>query len=168
MRLIAGIGIVLIIVSGGTAETIDLSGTVKDGKGNALPGAVVTLASDKSMKDTTDTSGEFTISNATPIRKNGIYGTRNGKINSICIAGDQLLFSMHSSASKGMVSIFSVNGKRDAAITITGMEPGTFRWKLPVLASGIYIMHVSIDRFDALLQLVSTGDDNFHAAASPE
>ncbi|MBN1759620.1 MAG: hypothetical protein JW863_14935 [Chitinispirillaceae bacterium] len=163
MRLSIGLCIVPVIVTtvAASAPTIDLGGTVKDGKGTALAGAVVMLASDESMKDTTGAGGEFTISNATAIRRNRISGEPAGKINSLRIAGNQLLFSVRSSASNGTITIYSGNGKRNAVIELGGMEPGSCRQILPALTSGIYIMHVSIDRFDALLQLVSTGDGNF-------
>lgn len=77
------------------------------------------------------------------------------------LRGNQLLFSIGSSANTGMVSIFSSNGTRCAVIPLGNMEPGTHQRTLPKLAPGFYIMHVAIDRFDALLPLIAYGYGTF-------
>jgi hypothetical protein len=161
MRLIAGMCIIWLIGSSTFAVTINLTGTVKDGQGAAIDAAVVTLLSNPTVKDTTNANGEFAISNASPINRDGASGIRVQTLHSILIKGDQLVFSIGSSANTGVVSIFSSDGTRCAFFQLGKMEPGIHRHTLPELAPGFYVMHFSIDRFDALLQLVGSGDGIF-------
>lgn len=164
MRLIAGIGIVWIIGTGAFAAAVNLTGTVKDGKGAAIAGAVVTLVSDQSLKDTTNANGEFTIFNGTPINRDGASEKQARNTNSIFVKGDQLLFSIANSARSGVVSIYSSNGKRSAKFLLSKMEPGIHKQALPVLAPGIYVMHLKIDQFEAIQQLVTTGNGIFSSS----
>ena len=161
MRRITGMGIILVMGVAALAETVNISGTVKDGKGAAIAGAAVNLVSDTSMKDTTDASGEFTIVNATAIDGKGASGFPVQTAGSMVINGDQLLFSIGSPAVTGVVSIFSGNGKRIAIIPLGKMEPGMHRQTLPELAPGFYVMHIAIDRFATMLKLVIAGNGIF-------
>ena len=60
------------------AQTIDISGSVTNEHGDAIPGAVVTLDS-KNMSDTTDMLGEYTLYRDVTSVKNGnlFYGSKN-------------------------------------------------------------------------------------------
>ncbi len=163
MRLITGLCIILVIGTAAYAKTVNISGTVKDGKGTAIASATVTLVSDTSMRDTTNTSGEFTISNKTAIRRGaaGAYGVPAQNTNSIGIQGNQLRFSIAAQVENGVVSIFSSNGKRSVVIPLGKMESGVHKHTLPELASGFYIMHISIDQLTTTLKLVTTGNEIF-------
>ncbi len=147
---------------------ISLSGTVKDGAGTAIAGAIVALVSNASMKDTTNAGGEFTIGASTAI-KNGItYGTPSRIPNSIGIIGNELRFSLASPADKGIVSIFSSNGTRSAVLNLGNMEPGPCKYSLPELAPGYYVMHITIDGATTTYSLVNTGIETFMSRSVSE
>ncbi len=161
MRLIAGIYIIWMMGTGALAATINISGTVKDGEGDAIAGAVVSLVSVPSMKDTTTSNGEFTIASATPIigRKTSDVPIQNSV--KIGIQADQLFFSIGSSANTGVISIFTSDGISRAIIPLGKMNPGTHTYTLPKLAPGIYVMYITIDEFGAMLKLVAPGGGPF-------
>jgi hypothetical protein len=74
------------------APTINLTGTVNDSKGATIPQAIVSLVLNPSMKDTTNESGTFTLSNATAINVNQTYRAPAQRIGNIGIQGNQLRF----------------------------------------------------------------------------
>jgi hypothetical protein len=161
MRLFAGLFIVLTTFSIAFTATVNLSGTVKNGQGAAIAGVLVTLASDPSLKDTTDSNGAFAISNASAINGKEMHSRRIQQVNGIILKDNQLLFLTNSPAEAGVVSIYSGNGTRCAAFRLGRMEPGTHSHTLPALAAGSYVMRFSIDRLDAVAQLVTAGDGVF-------
>jgi hypothetical protein len=138
---------------------ISLSGTVKDEAGAAIAGAVVALSSNISMKDTTNTAGEFAIANSTAISQRGAYGISLFNANSIAIKGNQLRFYIASPAQHGVVSIFSINGKRNIFIPLGKMESGIHHYALPGLAAGFHTMHVTIDQTTTIWKLVNIGNE---------
>jgi hypothetical protein len=140
---------------------ISLSGTVKDGNGAAISGATVMLVSDSLMKDTTSASGEFTIKNATAIRRGGAFGISVKNTNNIGIKGNQLQFSSTSPINSGVVSIFSRNGKKVVAISLGSMESGVHMYKLPELSAGFYVMNIMIDKSTTSCKLINTGNEVF-------
>ena len=142
MRLILLLYITLMIGSNAFAVDINLKGTV-DKNGAVISGAVVSLVSDSSMKDTTSTSGEFTISNITSISPKSKPGNYLQNISSITIKNDLLYFSTGSPVSNGSISIFSCNGVQYATIPFGKLEAGSHSYKLPRLAAGIYVMHLN-------------------------
>ena len=127
MRLILLLYITLMIGSNAFAVDINLKGTVKDKNGAVISGAVVSLVSDSSMKDTTSTSGEFTISNITSISPKSKPGNYLQNISSITIKNDLLYFSTGSPVSNGSISIFSCNGVQYATIPFGKLEAGSNR-----------------------------------------
>ena len=161
MRQITGMCIILAIGVAALAKTVNLSGTVKDGKGAAIAGAAVTLVSDTSMKDITNASGEFAISNITGIQRGAALGISAQNTNRISIKGNQLRFFIASHADKGVVSIFSSNGKRSVAIPLGKMESGVHRHTLPELSPGFYVMHITIDQSTTAWNLVTTDNEIF-------
>jgi hypothetical protein len=163
MRIAAVLCIICLVLFGAFAATVNLTGTVKDGNGAAIAGAMVTLASNPLMKDSTDASGAFAISNASPVR--GVSGIQAQNIHGIRIKGDRLLFSTGSPANTGVVSIFSSDGKQCAHIPFGKMDRGTHRHTLPELAPGFYILRLTVDGFDALLRLVAARDGTFICGA---
>jgi oligosaccharide reducing-end xylanase len=142
-------------------KTINLSGTVKDGKGTAIAGATVTLMSDSSLKDTTIANGEFTISNATAITAGGTYGIPVQQVNSMCVKGNQLRFSIAAPADKGVVAIFAGNGKRSVELPLGKMEAGVQSHTLPALAPGYYIVNITIGQSTATTRLIAAGSGFF-------
>jgi oligosaccharide reducing-end xylanase len=160
MRLIIGLCSILVVaVAVHAAKTVNISGTVKDGKGAAIAGATVNLASDTLLRDTTNSSGEFIISNALAIKSSTTSDISVQKTDNIDIKGNQLQFSVTSPTSNGIVTIFSINGKRRVEISVGKMESGVCKYTLPELTPGYYILHIMIDQFTTICKLVATENE---------
>jgi oligosaccharide reducing-end xylanase len=162
MGRVAGLYIILVMAAAACAvTTVNISGTVKDGKGAVIAGATVTLVSDTLMKDTTNAGGEFIISNGTAISRCGSYGIPTKNPGDIALKGNQLRFSIASPAGNGNVAIFSGNGKRSIVLPLGKMAPGVREYMLPELAPGFYAIHITIDQSTTTLKLVNTGSGLF-------
>jgi oligosaccharide reducing-end xylanase len=158
MKRIAGLCIILVIGAAAYAKTVNISGTVKDGKGAAIAGATVTLFSDTTLKNTTNANGEFTIV-STAINRGQAYEIATQITQSIGIKGNQLRFSIATPASNGVVSIFSSTGKRNVEIPLGKMEAGVHKHALPDLTPGFYVMHITIDQSATTWKMVKTGNE---------
>jgi oligosaccharide reducing-end xylanase len=141
------------------AQEINLGGSVKDGTGAAIENAIVTLASNASLKDTTDAQGKFLISTATAVRGGSNAGISSNVFSNIGIKGTTLRFSIATPAGNGMVTLFSASGKRIASITLGKMDPGVQTCVLPELAPGFYVMDISVDNSTITRKLVKTGSE---------
>jgi dienelactone hydrolase len=168
MNIVTGMAAILALTAGTFAVDINLSGTVKDIDGAAISGAVVSLNSDNTLKDTTDVSGAFTLTNVTGINRFRSIGISPGIVGSIRVKGDQLQLSIGTSADNGTVTIFSSNGKRSVFIPLGRMEAGSYQQTLPALAAGTYIMHCVVGDFSARVQLIALGDGTFMAGGNPD
>ncbi|HMA64516.1 MAG: glycosyl hydrolase family 8 [Fibrobacterota bacterium] len=142
-----------------SAQEINLGGSVKDGTGAAIENAIVTLASNASLKDTTDAQGKFLISTATAVRSGSNAGISSNAFSNIGIKGTTLRFSIATPAGNGMVTLFSASGKRIASITLGKMDPGVQTCVLPELAPGFYVMDISVDNSTITRKLVKTGSE---------
>jgi hypothetical protein len=141
---------------------ISLSGTVKDAKGFLISGALLTLASNASIKDTSSAGGEFAIGNSKTAINNGeAHGISAQSTNNICIKENQLRFSISSPAHYGVVSIFSSTGQRTLAMPLDKMKSGIHKLTLPKFAAGFSIMHIAIDKAVIVCNLVNTGSGIF-------
>jgi len=161
MRFIKGICCVGLMGVGAFAASIELSGTVKDGSGAAIAGALVTLASNPLLKDSTDGSGVFTISDGTDVSTGGV--SRTFSATTMHVRGNELLLNLASSVGKGTISIYSGNGARCAILPLGGREPGAHRLKLPALVPGIYVVRSTIDGAEAAFKLVTTADGHVNS-----
>jgi dienelactone hydrolase len=168
MNMVTGMAAVLALTAGAFAADINLSGTVKDSDGTAIAGAVVSLKSDNTLKDTTSASGAFTLTNITGINRSGSIGSALRTVGAIRVKGDQLQFSISASAQNGSVSIYSSNGKRCAFFSLGKLDAGSHQLTLPELASGTYLMHCLIGDVSARVQLVALGDGTFMAGSDPD
>jgi len=153
-----------------SAQEINLGGTVKDATGAAIENAIVTLASNTSLKDTTDAQGKFLISTATAVRSGFKSGISSNVFSNIGFKGTTLRFSTTVPAGSGMVTLFSGSGKRVFAISLGKMEPGVQTCVLPQLAPGLYLMDISVDNNTVTRKLINTGKeivvDGLHSNAA--
>jgi len=143
------------LLSAATNDT--LSGTVKDGSGAALKGAVVSLAV-KAVKDTTDDAGAFTfiIPNTGTVVPFGMAIDNAPKFG---IHGKQLQFCIRTACRNATVSLFKCNGRLISTFKMGNLRAGVQKQVLPELSSGFYIIQVALDGHKTTLNLVSTGSD---------
>ena len=143
------------------ATDVSLSGTVKDADGAAVSAACVSLASDSTLSDSTDEKGEFSLKTISAIYKNGADAATKRTPACISIRGNRLRFTIGVTSESGLITVYSGNGKRCAALPTGKLTPGTHTLTLPVLASGYYIMNITIDRVTTTYKLVQTGNGIF-------
>lgn len=141
-------------------SAVSLSGSVIDEEDAKVVGAIVHLASDATMIDTTTSTGEFFINITTAItgRPGGIA---IHSINSIGIKGNQLRFSITAPVSNAMVSLFAGNGKKHTEFFLGKLEAGFHCYSLPEIAPGLYLMSILTDGSTSTRKLLFTGTESF-------
>src|SRR5690606_9236867 len=154
MKLITAMCILTMAV----AEVSALSGTVKDDKGAAISGATVALVSDTSKKAMTNAGGEFSITNVTAIHRNVALGSPALHAARIAVHSGHILIETTSPSKAGSVFLRSGDGRKSAMIPLGQMQAGSHRFALPPLATGLYLLHVTLDDFSATGNVVNTGE----------
>ncbi len=138
---------------------ISLDGTVGDGKGAPVAGAIVTLASDTTLKDTTNEAGEFLLSNSTILRRTGESVASSRTAGLVGIRNNRLHLSLASACSRGAISLFSCDGRRSVLLPLGGIKPGEHTLTLPELTPGFHVLHITIDGSAAVCKLVAAGGE---------
>lgn len=131
---------------------VELKGTVKDGSGAAIAGAVVSL-SKKPFKDTTDTKGEFTIAEAT-----GTHILRNSLRSemSFVINGHHVFFTIPDEMKTVSMNIISANGQN---VFQSSFEATTEKIPaIPQLNSGVYLVKLASFNHQIIQKIITTGD----------
>jgi len=136
-------------------STVSLSGTVKDGSGTAVAGAMVSLKKLTSApKDTTDAQGAFTIiSTSVAVPSAALKQEMLG----LGLKGDAIQFNTSFKVDKGTINIFSGNGRLAGSIALANLEPGAYNKTLPQLAPGSYVMNITLDQVTVVRKLINTG-----------
>jgi hypothetical protein len=155
LRAVSGILIAgYSLLSAATNDT--LSGTVKDGSGTAIAGAVVSLAKQATLKGTTDDKGVFII--AVPTSGTAIpFGMAINNAPQIGIHGKQLQFLTSSKCQNATISLFRNNGSLLSTIRMGSLNAGVQQQSLPELAAGFYIVQVALDGIKTTVNLISNG-----------
>lgn len=153
---LSGMILILFLTSALFAETINVSGTVKNDAGEAVPDAKVTLASDKTMSETTDANGKFILTNVVGTKeKTSVSPAINNHFN---IAGNSLRLFLANDAQNVDVSIYSSNGKKCANVTPGSLTAGVHNCALPELVPGYYVMNVTVNQKKTTTKLIATGN----------
>lgn len=127
------------------AQTIDISGSVTNEHGDAIPEAVVSLDS-RNMSDTTDMLGEYTLYREVTSVKNDnlFYGSKN-----ITLKKNVLTISCQK-PEKIMVEFFDIQGNRMGERIEKSVSAGKYRIDLNnrFFAAALIIARVSIGQND--------------------
>jgi hypothetical protein len=136
---------------------IELKGTVKDGSGKAIEGAIVSITKSK-LKDTTDAKGEFQL-------VDGISGiqSRNFDVNrsdlnrvSLTINEHKIFFSVNSETKNLSLNIISANGQTVFKTSIDNVYQDNIR--IPKLKSGIYLLKMNAGSQQLVQKIMTIGD----------
>lgn len=122
---------------------------------------MVTLVSDPLLKVSTDTKGEFTMSNVTSVHKSTLTVGSSITPTNFQVVSNQILFTTSSSVNAGEISVFTSNGSRYFKTAINNQGIGTHRYLLPKMPAGIYLMQVVLDQFKQTFQLITTGEVSY-------
>lgn len=118
-----------------------LSGSVKDDKGAALAGAVVSLVSDATIRRMTDAKGEFSLEKPVSIAGGEISWGAGGNL-----------------ARPGSITLFDIHGKMRAERPIGPYGAGTHRVDRPQLAPGLYFLRLALGPVSGDAHLVHAGN----------
>ncbi len=122
----------------------EYSGQVKDSNGNGLADAVVYLASDTEIRDTTSAGGAFSLTVSTSIfgksgKKMGSYFT-HFRLNQ-----SQLKFNSNIDVSNLSIKISNSQGRKVMDINLAQLNSGEHSIKVPQLNEAIYLVTIQAD-----------------------
>ncbi len=130
-----------------------MSGNISATGGGPISGAYVNLMGQANWVASSNASGNFTLTNSTT----AIQPAAFHNMPRLGISGDKLTFSFAARVDRGSVEFFLQNGRRQASIPLTNIEPGTQRISLPQLAAGVYFMRVKLDQEAFTYKLTASG-----------
>jgi hypothetical protein len=144
----------------------DLSGTVKDGDGNAISGALVNLSSNTSNKVTTDTKGGFVLKSSVSVESNQNSIRYKQQAISISIVGTRLQFITSTDIAKGTFSLFSGDGKMWFDLQFNSLKNGVHTFTIPLLPTGCYIIKIKTDKGTMQQKLLFSCNKSFFSHTS--
>jgi dienelactone hydrolase len=159
-------GVLLIPLMMG-AEVFALSGTVKDQEGAAIAGALVSLVSDTTIRETTNSNGEFNIDKAVSIADRELARLEGRSDAKLGMWGGRVRITIASPARSGAVAVFGNDGKKRLEIPLGPLESGSHPIDLPGLAPGIYLLRAAVDGHSAAARLLQSGHGAFLSPEAP-
>ncbi|MBN1601705.1 MAG: T9SS type A sorting domain-containing protein [Chitinispirillaceae bacterium] len=140
-------------IAGTAWSQVELKGTVKDGSGKAIEGVIVGITKDK-IKDTTDSKGEFNITDITTAIKT-VHNLDLKKV-SFNINGQKVYFSLPSQTKNVSLDIISANGQKAFATSIDNSIRSNI--EIPQLKSGIYLLKLKAGSQQLVQKIITTGE----------
>jgi dienelactone hydrolase len=169
--LVPGMGALLLI---GT-DTFALSGTVKDNKGAAVAGALIHLASDTSVRASTNARGEFTVTKPVSTYDRWPGNEAGRDLARVGMRDDRIHLTLPGSADAGAMTLFASDGRILSEMPLGPFKAGDHQVNIPRLAPGFYYLRVDMAPFSAATYLVHTGkgtilapDDRKASAGAPD
>src|SRR5690606_33868808 len=68
-----------------------------------------------------------------------------------------LQFDLHAAASQASVSLFSSDGRVRFATPVAPLGPGTHRFDIPYVSSGLYHLRITLDGRSTVMRVAATG-----------
>lgn len=138
-------------------EAFALSGTVKDNKGAAVSGAIVSLASDTTVRQTTNAAGEFVLNKTVSIHGGEHSQGVAQAVTGLALKDGRLEFIIASPARAGAVTLFAGDGRQIAVSPLGPLAAGRHAAAMPALEPGLYVVRVTLDRYSRIDRLMHTG-----------
>lgn len=139
------------------ADVFALSGMVKDNKGTAIAGALVSLASDTSVRRTTDANGEFTLDKPVSINGREAPWVTGRNFAGLGVKGNRFQLLLPSSVPAGSITLSAIDGIKRIRLPLGPLEAGAHAVDLPELAPGVYSLRIALDRFSGFAHMVHAG-----------
>lgn len=140
------------------ATDVSITGTVKDGSGTAIAGAIVTLAKGSILKDTTDAQGAFALTGSISVGVTVPYAISIQEASTVTSNGKAIQFMVNSNVDQADIEIYSSSGSRVTFLQLGKLVAGRQSFSLPVLVPGFYAMKISLDRVTTTTKLMNTGN----------
>lgn len=140
------------------ADAFALSGTIKDNQGVPVAGALVSLASDSSVRGTSDANGEFTLDKPVSINGRESPPVTGRNFAGLGIRGNRFQLLIPSSVPAGSITLSAIDGKMRIRLPLGPLEAGAHLVDLPELAPGVYSLRIALDRFLGSAHLVHAGN----------
>lgn len=147
--------LLLIFISFASAETINLSGMVRNKATKPVMSALVQLAGDTAISVTTDSTGKFTLTGQiTSIEKPFITGQKP----SVAVRGRFLRITL-TKASPVTIAYHTMAGRKLFNVTTKTLDPGTTVLALPKTnsAAGFSLLSVECERKRHLFRYATSG-----------
>lgn len=149
-------GMSLVSLSG--AEVFSLEGTVKDDQGTPIAGALVALASNPSVRRSTDAKGVFRIDKTASINGKASSGVTGRNKAEIGIRGNCFQILLPAPAPAGSITLFGIHGKKRIEIPLGPLGPGAHLLDLPKLAAGVYSMWIAVGPYSGSAHIIHAGN----------
>jgi hypothetical protein len=135
-----------------------LKGTVKKADGTAISGAKVYLASDTTTKVSSDADGKFALEIVKTLKPYGIDVQRSFEVTG---QGASLGFSVNAAVSKGLITLFSGNGRIVKNIPLQNLSAGTHNIPLVGISNGFYILQITLGDQTVRRRVITAGSEVF-------
>ena len=134
-----------------------LTGMVRDNRGAPIAGALVSVASDSSLRRVTGVNGLFTIDRPSSTVGRADARPANPKLAGLGIRGCCFQVLLPASAPSGAITLSSVVGRKRLELPLGPYGPGAHLVELPELAPGVYSLWIELGAFSGSAHLIRTG-----------
>jgi dienelactone hydrolase len=152
----AAVGRALLISGVWAAGAFALGGTVRNGAGTPVSGALVSLASDTTLRQTTDSTGTFALNVASAVFDPGFSATGETPAR-ISVRDGRVRFVLGTPVREARLTLFSSEGARRFDAVLGALGAGPHEVAVPALASRLHYLRVSLDGVPFVKQLVPSG-----------
>lgn len=156
--------LILLIAAKLDAQNITLSGKVKDQDGKAVSGAIVSLLS-KQLTDTTDQSGEYSITALV----SDISTKYSKTFNNISSMKNGVISVQLPKASKVAIEFYNLHGKLLYKALDKQLSGGTYQFDISnqKFAQNMMLFRLTIDQHTSYSRFISL-KNGYHTIATPE
>lgn len=132
-----------------------LDGVIRNAGGKPLARAEVSLVSDPAVRDTTDSTGLFTLTPTalTPERagRGGGFGAPR-----LTVRDGRVRFELATPAARATINLFSQDGRVLLATPAAPLNAGVQHIALPRLTTGVYSLRLTVDGLSTVWRLAVT------------
>ncbi len=133
--------LVALLQSLATAQTISISGTVKNSGGGAIKDVTCTLAKVSGVSATTDASGNFSIVTTAVVK----MSSSGAQPLSFSLNGRELYIHSTDKELNGTASVYSSDGKRVSSVNFTKTNSSSGSILLPAFTAGLNILKITLN-----------------------
>jgi hypothetical protein len=159
----AGFLVAVVAVFSGFAQSVNISGTVSNSGGQAVPGAVIKIFNTP-LACTSKTDGTYLLSGQTGIQPSRVAAQQSAY--SISYKNRTFVFTVPASV-PATIKLFDMRGRIVAKVFSGNLGQGatTIPFSLQALGHGMLVLRIAIGAAEATSTLISSADKNFTLSA---